>query len=98
MAVRRAVMVVFILIFIAMGISMMGLLVIGALAGAPPSVPQNATLYLPIRAPFPEIESASLFSQFGSQPATLRGTIEAIHKAKVDSRVKAMVISPGATG
>jgi protease-4 len=98
MAVRRGVIVVFILIFIAMGFSMLGLLVIGALAGAPPSVPQNATLYLPIRAPFPEIESATIFSQFGSQPATLRGTIEAIHKAKVDARVKALVISPGATG
>jgi protease-4 len=98
MAVRRGVIVVFILIFIAMGISMMGLLVIGALAGAPPSVPANATLYLPLRAPFPEIDSASLLSQFGSQPATLRGTIEAIHKAKVDSRVKALVISPSANG
>ena len=98
MAVRRGVVVVFILIFIAMGISMMGLLLVGAMAGAPPSVPTNATLYLPIRAPFPEIEGFDLFSQFGSRPATLRATIEAIQKAKIDSRVKALVITPSASG
>ena len=98
MAVRRGVIVVFILIFIAMGISMMGLLIIGAFVGTPPSVPSNATLYLPVRAPFPEIESSNLLSQFATQPATLRETIEAIHKAKVDTRVKALVITPSATG
>lgn len=98
MAVRRGVIVVFILIFIAMGISLMGLLFVSALAGAPPSVPSNATLYLPLKAPFPEIEASDVISQFVSRPATLRATIEAIHKAKVDSRVKALVVTPAADG
>ena len=77
---------------------MMGLLVLAAFAGAPPSVPANATLYLPLRAPFPETESFDVLSSFVARPATLRSTIDAIHKAKVDTRVKALVITPSTAG
>jgi protease-4 len=98
LAVRRGVVIVFVLIFIAMGFSLVGLMVLAALAGTPPSVPANATLYLPLRAPFPETDSFDVLSQFVARPATLRTTIQAIHKAKVDSRVKALVITPSTAG
>ena len=98
MAVRRGVVIVFVLIFIAMGFSLVGLMVLAALAGTPPSVPANATLYLPLRAPFAETDSFDVLSQFVARPATLRTTIQAIHKAKVDSRVKALVITPSTAG
>lgn len=94
MAVRRGVLIVFILIFLAMAASCGGLLVLSMFVSEPPSVPSNATLYLPIKAPFPEVEPSDLVSQFVAKPATLRQTVEAIKKAKVDSRVKALVVTP----
>lgn len=98
MSVRRGVVVVFVLIFIAMAVSMVGLVMVSMVVGAPPAVPSNATLYLPIKAPFPEVESFDVISQFVRRQPTLRATIETIHKAKVDGRVKALVISPSAGG
>ena len=95
---RRGVIVVVILISIAMVVSLGGLLVLSAFVSAPPTVPSSATLYLPLRAPFAEVESFDFFSQLTARPATLRLTIESIQKAKVDSRVKALVITPSATG
>ncbi len=98
MSVRRGVVVVFVLIFIAMAISMVGLVAISMVVGTPPSIPSNATLYLPLNAPFPEVEKFDVISQFVKRSPTLRETIDAIHKAKADSRVKALVVTPGAGG
>src|SRR6187399_20724 len=81
-----------------MVVSLGGLLVLSAFVTTPPTVPSSATLYLPLRAPFAEVESFDFFSQLTARPATLRLTIESIQKAKVDSRVKALVITPSATG
>ncbi len=97
-SVRRGVVVVFVLIFIAMAVSLAGLAVLSIVVGAPPAVPSNATLYLPIKAPFAEVESSDVLSQFITRAPTLRQTIEAIHKAKADNRVKALVITPSAGG
>ena len=77
---------------------MMALLFLGALATTPPSVPSNATLYLKIQPPFPEVESYDVLSQFGPHQATLREMVDSIRKAKVDNRVKAIVITPMAGG
>jgi len=89
---------VFALIFIAMAVSLGGLLLISLTMGAPPPVPSSATLYLPVSAPFPEVSSFDLVSQLVRRQATLRETIAAIQKAKRDSRVKALVITPSASG
>jgi protease-4 len=97
LAVRRGVVVVFVLIFIAMVVSLGGLLVFSMFVGAPPSVPSNATLHLPIQAPLDEIESVDVFNLLRHRP-TLRETTEAIRKAKRDSRVKALVIRPATAG
>ena len=88
----------FALIFIAMAVSLGGLLLISLTMGAPPPVPSSATLYLPVSAPFPEVSSFDLVSQLVRRQATLRETIAAIQKAKRDSRVKALVITPSASG
>jgi protease-4 len=98
LAVRRGVVVVFALIAVAMMVSLGGLLVLSMMVAAPPPVPSNATLYLPVKAPFPEVASFDLVSQLVQRPATLRDTLEAIRKAKRDSRVKALVITPSAGG
>lgn len=68
------------------------LLLVSLSTGAPPNVEANSTLYLKIQAPLAEVEPSDLVSQFVSQPPSLRSTIEQIKKAKVDSRVKAVVI------
>lgn len=94
MAVRRGALLVIVLIFLAMAASCSGLIVLSMFMTEAPSVPSNATLYLPIKAPFPEVEASDLVSQFVARPATLRQTIEAIQKAKADTRIKALVVTP----
>jgi len=98
-SVRRGVIVVFVLIGLAMMVSIGALMMLSMLGGgATHSVPQNATLYLPLQAPFSEIEPADVFSQLVSRRPTLPDTLDAIRKAKRDSRVKALVITPTTAG
>jgi len=97
MSVRRGVIVVFVLLGLAVMMSLGGLLMLSLMAGAPPSVPQNAALYLPLQAPFGEVEAADVFSLVSRRP-TLSQTIEAIRKAKRDTHVKTLVITPSASG
>jgi protease IV len=96
---RRGIFLVLLLIFLGTLASIAGWIFLSLFAAAPPpSVPANATLYLPIQAPFSELETNDVLSQFVRRPPTLRQTIEAIRKAKIDSRVKTLVITPQASG
>lgn len=78
------------------------LMLLGALFFAPvrpqASVPQNATLYLRIQAPFHEIESINLFTPFGEEQPTLRQVIGTIERARTDPRIRGMVVIPQTTG
>lgn len=78
------------------------LVLIGALLVAPTrpaaTVPSNATLFLRISAPFPEIESVSLFSPLLEPQPTLRTVIQTIERAKTDPRVRGLVVIPQTTG
>src|SRR6185503_13055504 len=76
-----------------------GLLVLGLVVGGstPMSVPDNATLYLPLNAPFGELAPVSVFNLVNRRP-TVAMTIDAIRKAKRDTRVKTLVITPSAAG
>jgi protease-4 len=95
---RRGVFVVIGLIVFASMLSVGAVLVLSLSASPPPSVPSNAAVYLPIDAPFGEIESSDVFSQLVRRAPTLRETIANIRKAKNDSRVKSLVIMPQAAG
>ena len=86
-----------ILIVLAVGASIAGTLMLFAGSAAPPSIPSDATLYLPIKAPFNEVEPISLFGQW-RDVETLRGMIDTIRKAKADRRVKTLVFTPEANG
>lgn len=97
MAVRRGVVLVFVLIFIAVMMSMGFLFLLSMAAGTPAHVPQNASLYMPLQAPLSEVEPSDVFALVSPRP-TLGATIDAIRKAKRDDRVKALVISPAAPG
>ena len=95
MSSRRGVLVVVLLIVFGTMASMALWLFVSLFATPPPpSVPANATLYLPIEAPFSELERNDVISQFVRVPPTLRQTLEAIRKAKLDTRVKTLVIMP----
>src|SRR5262245_58434263 len=95
---RRSVVLVLSLLLIAVLVSAMLTMFVVASGGAPASIPSNATLYLKLRAPFTEVESNDVFSQLLGRQATLRSTVEAIRAAKVDARVKSLVILPQAAG
>lgn len=96
---RRGLFVFFLLITLAILISVGAIGLMFLVGAAPPSMPSNATLYLHLRAPFDEIEPLDLLGAFsGRETATLRETIDAIHKAKRDPHVKALVILPSAEG
>ncbi len=77
------------------------LLLVAVLAGpgrATPTVESNSTLYLKIQAPFMEIESNSVFTQFVKTPPTLRTVIATIHRAKTDGRIRGLVVMPETSG
>ena len=97
MSSRRAVFVVLGLIVVASTLSMLGLLAVTLSSPPAPSVPANASVFLPIEAPFAEIEGTDVFSLMRRQP-TLRDTLASIRKAKDDSRVTSLVIRPQAMG
>jgi protease IV len=98
MSSRRGVFLVLTLILFAIALSTGALLVLALLAGAPPSIPANASLFLRIQAPFSEIEPLNVLSPLLTEPPTLRDTLDAIQKAKRDSRIKTLVIEPEAQG
>ncbi len=95
---RRALALVLVLIGLAVMASAALVLVLGLSAGAPPSVPASASLYLKINAPLGEVEASNVFSALVGPPPTLRDTVLAIRKAKVDRRVKTLVFTPQAAG
>jgi protease-4 len=78
------------------------LVLIGALIVAPTrpqtSVPSNATLFLRIQAPFPEVETISIFSPLLAAQPTLRTIINTIERAGKDPRVRGLVVIPQTTG
>ncbi len=94
---RRAIVLVIAFIVLAVMVSIGGSLLLLGGTGALPTVPSDATLYLKIQAPFNEIEPLSVLASF-TTTRTLRATVDAIRKAKVDQRIKTLVIRPEASG
>jgi protease-4 len=98
---RRGVALVLFLIFLAVMASLAGLLMITIMFGgghATPTVASNSTLFLRVQAPFAEVESNSVLSQFVESPPTLRTVLALIDRAKRDDRIRGMVIIPNTSG
>ena len=95
---RRTVLLVFLLLIVAIGVSVTCLFLLMFAAGATPTVPQDSALYLKLQAPWEEIERVDLLNAFGTAQPTLRDTIATIHRAKRDTRIKALVIQPQVEG
>jgi protease-4 len=91
---RRGVLLILSLILLAVFVSVAGTLLLATLARPSVSVPASATLNMRIEAPWSEIEPADVFQQLFSTGPSLRAMIDAIRRAKQDSRIRALVIRP----
>jgi protease-4 len=85
------------LIALAVLFSAAGLVVLALLSGPAPTVQANSTLYLPLRAPFSEIERVDVFQLF-DRPRAMRATVELIRRAGTDDRITSLVVMPQAAG
>ena len=94
MAVRRGVWIVLVLIILAVAISAMGLVAMALLVGHEPQVSTNSTLVLKIGGDLQEMEPAGVIGQFFEAPPTVRSLVDALRKAKVDSRISSVIIRP----
>ena len=95
---RRTLLLVVLLLIVAIGVSVTCLFLLVFAAGATPTIPQDAALYLKLQAPWEEIERVDLLNALGTPQPTLRDTIATIHRAKRDTRIKALVIQPQVEG
>ena len=98
MSARRGVALVLALILLAVLVSAGAVAVLAMFAGPSVAVPQNATLHIKIAAPFSEIEPVDVFGGLFARTATLRETVDTIHKAKADPRIVGLVIRPVGSG
>ena len=93
---RRGVGLVVGLLVVAVLMSAAGMAFIWALAAREPAVARNSTLVLQLdtdlRESSPDDYMRQVFS--GSAPASLGNVLEALRKAKVDSRVGAVIVAP----
>ena len=97
MAVRRGVVLVIVLILGAVAVSAAGLIVTALLIGREPRVTANSTLVLRVSGDLQEIEPGGFIGQLIEAPPTVRSFVEALRKAKVDSRITSVIIRPTRT-
>jgi protease IV len=97
MAVRRGVWLVLILITLAVLVSAAGIVLMYSAVGREPQIAGNSTLVLRIDGSLPEMDSASVLGQLFESPPTVRSIVDALRKAKVDSRISSVVIRPTGT-
>ena len=92
---KRGVKVVFGLIFLAVLVSVGGLLVMYFAIGRQPTIASNSTLVLRLDDDLHEVSTDGIAQLFeGNQPSGLRAVLDNLRKAKADSRVKAVVVMP----
>jgi protease IV len=96
-AVRRGVVLVLVLIFMAVAVSAVGLIFMGLAVGRGPQISSNSTLLLEVHGDLQENEPTSVLGQFLEPPATVRSIVDSLRKAAVDTRVTSVVIRPTGT-
>jgi protease-4 len=96
-AVRPGVVLVILLIVAAVGVSAAGLAVIGLTVGRGPQIAGNSTLVLEVSGDLQESEPYGVFGPFLEAPPTVRSIVDALRKAKVDTRISSIIIRPTTT-
>lgn len=97
MAVRRGAWLVLVLIIAAVMISAAALVVTALLIGHEPPITRNSTLVLKVGGDLQEMEPGGVIGQFFEAPPTVRSVVEALRKAKVDSRIASVIVRPTGT-
>jgi protease-4 len=82
------------LIAFAFIMSAAALLMMYLIVGRGPQVASNSTLVMRVPADLAEIEPGGVIGQFFEPPATVRGLVDSLRKAKVDSRIAGVVLMP----
>jgi protease-4 len=92
---RRGFAILFTLLGVAFFISMVGFALLYLAFGREPAVPSNATLVLRVGGPLTEVAPNDVVGYLrGTRTPTVRGLVDNLRKAKVDSRVRAVLLKP----
>src|SRR5947199_3813349 len=92
---RRGFAILFTLLGVAVFISLVGFALLYAFFGREPTVPSNATLVLKVGGSLSELAPADVVGYLrGSRTPTVRTVVDNLRKAKVDSRVRAVLLKP----
>jgi len=92
---RRGFGLLFTLLGIAFFISIAGFAVLYLLVGREPAVPSNSTLVLRVGGSLSEVAANDVFGYLrGVRTPTVRSVVDNLHKAKVDARVRAVLLKP----
>src|SRR5215468_10060326 len=92
---RRGLAIVFTLLGVALVISITGFALLYFLVNREPAVPASAVLVLKVGGDLAEIAPADVVGYLrGVKTPTVRSIVDNLHKAKVDSRVSAVLLKP----
>ncbi len=92
---RRGFAILFTLLGIAFFISMVGFALLYLAFGREPAVPSNATLVLRVGGALTEMAPNDVVGYLrGTRTPTVRGVVDNLRKAKVDARVRAVMLKP----
>src|SRR3954447_18419757 len=92
---RRGFAIIFTLLGAALFVSVAGFALMYLLFGREPAVPANATLVLRVGGSLSELAPADVVGYLrGSKTPTVRSLVDNLRKAKVDPRVKAVLLKP----
>jgi protease-4 len=94
---RRGLTVLFTLLGVAVFVSMAGFIALYLFFGREPAVPSNATLVLPVGGALAENAPADVVGYLrGVRTPTVRSIVDNLRKAKVDSRIRGVLLKPTA--
>jgi len=92
---RRGFALLFTVLGIAFFISIVGFAALYVLFGREPAVPANATLVLRVGGPLAELAPNDVVGYLrGTRAPTVRAIVDNLRKAKVDSRIRAVLLKP----
>ena len=92
---RRGLAIIFTLLGVAVVVSIAGFLFLYLLVGREPHVPRDATLVLRVGGELSEVAPADVVGYLrGVRTPTVRSIVEDLRKAKVDPRIKGVMLKP----
>jgi protease-4 len=92
---RRSIAILFTLLGAALFISIVAFVLLYTLVGREPSIPANTTLILRVGGSLAEVAPADVVGYLrGVKTPTIRSLVDDLRKAKVDSRIRAVLLRP----